>query len=74
MCYGPVVPDGYGVSYNPHKDSIVFCVSSFRDCLSTNSSKFAAELGGTLRDMKKICYEWNNRRSASSGMKSNRSR
>ena len=67
MCYGAVVPDGYGASYNPHTDSIVFCVSSFRTCPSTNSKKFVSVLGEILRSMKSLCQEWNKKRSSSLG-------
>ncbi|CAK8678602.1 unnamed protein product [Clavelina lepadiformis] len=65
MCYGAVVPDGYGVSYNPHNDSIVFCVSSFKSCQSTNSKKFVTALGESLKIMANICLLWNQRRSSS---------
>ncbi|XP_029655557.1 uncharacterized protein LOC115229327 [Octopus sinensis] len=30
ICYGPVTADGYGVSYNPRKSQILFCISSFK--------------------------------------------
>ena len=67
MCYGAVVPDGYGASYNPHKDTIVFCVSSFQTCASTSSNKFVTCLGETLRTIKEICQTWNKKRSCSLG-------
>ncbi|GIY62108.1 choline O-acetyltransferase, partial [Caerostris extrusa] len=35
--YGPVVPDGYGCSYNPCDDHIDFCVSSFFSSKETSS-------------------------------------
>lgn len=53
--YGAVVPDGYGCSYNPCKDRIIFCVSSFVDCASTSSSKFAAKLEESLLEMQELC-------------------
>uniref|UniRef100_H2YJS8 Choline O-acetyltransferase n=1 Tax=Ciona savignyi TaxID=51511 RepID=H2YJS8_CIOSA len=65
MCYGPVVPDGYGISYNPHNDSIIFCTSSFRTCHSTSSEKFVSALVESLLTMKDICLQWNRRRSSS---------
>uniref|UniRef100_F6UEZ5 Choline O-acetyltransferase n=2 Tax=Ciona intestinalis TaxID=7719 RepID=F6UEZ5_CIOIN len=65
MCYGPVVPDGYGVSYNPHSNSIIFCTASFRTCPSTSSEKFVAALVESLHIMKEICVQWNRRRSSS---------
>ncbi|CAG0914256.1 unnamed protein product [Notodromas monacha] len=33
--YAAVVPDGYGTSYNPHEEEIVFCISSFKSCPTT---------------------------------------
>ena len=35
MGYGPVVENGYGASYNPQSDRIVFCISSFKNCADT---------------------------------------
>ncbi len=29
-CYGPVVPDGYGVCYNPRPGHVLFCVSQLQ--------------------------------------------
>ncbi|VDQ13648.1 unnamed protein product [Trichobilharzia regenti] len=28
MCYGAVVPNGYGAAYNPHPDNIVVILSN----------------------------------------------
>jgi len=67
MCYGPVVPDGYGVSYNPSDDSILFCISSFRSCPSTSSEKFRTALVKSLQQMHDLCVAWNKRRSSSLG-------
>ena len=52
--YGAVVPDGYGVSYNPYNDNIIFCISSFFSCKDTDSRKFAAKLSESLQDMKNL--------------------
>ena len=52
--YGAVVPDGYGVSYNPYNDNIIFCISSFFSCKDTDSRKFAATLSESLQDMKNL--------------------
>ncbi|XP_039269614.2 choline O-acetyltransferase-like isoform X1 [Styela clava] len=65
MCYGAVVEDGYGVSYNPHPDRIVFCISSFRSCPSTSSEKFAGAITESFRIMNELCRQWNRRRSSS---------
>lgn len=55
MCYGPVVPDGYGASYNPHEDYILFAIASFKSCPSTDSHVFRAKLYQTLIDMHELC-------------------
>ena len=47
--YGAVVPDGYGVSYNPYSDNIIFCIASFFSCPDTNSRKFASQLQLSLQ-------------------------
>ena len=52
--YGAVVPDGYGVSYNPYSDNVIFCVASFFSCSETNSRKFSSELQRSLQDMKQL--------------------
>ena len=52
--YGAVVPDGYGVSYNPYSDNVIFCVASFFSCTETNSRTFAWELQNSLLDMKQL--------------------
>ena len=48
MGYGPVVPNGYGCSYNPQPDSVIFCASSFRSCEATSTSRFVCQLSATL--------------------------
>ncbi|XP_046391874.1 choline O-acetyltransferase-like isoform X3 [Ischnura elegans] len=51
MGYGPVVPDGYGASYCPHPDSIVFCLSAFRAFEPTDTWKFSQSLTYSLKTM-----------------------
>jgi len=53
--YGAVVPDGYGCSYNPCEERIIFCISSFRDCPKTSSSTFASTLADSLEEMRQLC-------------------
>ncbi|ESN99655.1 hypothetical protein HELRODRAFT_84274, partial [Helobdella robusta] len=55
MCYGPVVPDGYGACYNPHTSSILVCLSSFRESSTTDSRTFAMALAQTFDEMKQLC-------------------
>ncbi|XP_054654938.1 choline O-acetyltransferase isoform X1 [Dunckerocampus dactyliophorus] len=56
-CYGPVVPNGYGVCYNPQSDHFVFSVSSFRESPHTCSSKFVKNLEQGLLDMRDLCHK-----------------
>jgi choline O-acetyltransferase len=51
MCYGPVVPDGYGCSYNPKPNYILFAVSSFKSCSFTKTELFANSLHSSLDEM-----------------------
>ncbi|XP_072949841.1 choline O-acetyltransferase [Epargyreus clarus] len=52
MGYGAVVPDGYGCSYNPKKDCVIFCISSFSSSSVTNTEAFRLSLEEALDSMK----------------------
>ncbi|XP_034164957.2 choline O-acetyltransferase [Pangasianodon hypophthalmus] len=54
-CYGPVVANGYGACYNPQAEHILFCVSSFRECVSTSSLLLVKALDQALIDMRELC-------------------
>ncbi|XP_063163921.1 choline O-acetyltransferase [Candoia aspera] len=54
-CYGPVIPQGYGACYNPQSEYILFCISSFKNCPETSSSKFAKAISESLMDLKELC-------------------
>ncbi|XP_038590309.1 carnitine O-acetyltransferase isoform X2 [Micropterus salmoides] len=54
MCFGPVVPDGYGVCYNPMDDHINFAVSSFNTCEQTNTAHLAQAVENALLDMRTL--------------------
>lgn len=58
MFYGPVVPDGYGCSYNPKSNNIVFVVSSFKTCNQTSSILFAESLDESLNQIYEMCLEY----------------
>lgn len=58
MCYGPVVPDGYGCSYNPKPNYIIFAISSFKSCSSTSTKLFADSLEKSLNEMYDLCFEF----------------
>ncbi|XP_041825150.1 carnitine O-acetyltransferase-like [Melanotaenia boesemani] len=54
MCFGPVVPNGYGVCYNPMNDHINFAVSSFNSCKETNAGLLAQAVEDALLDMRTL--------------------
>lgn len=54
MGYGPVTPKGYGCSYNPRPDEIVFCVSAFYSAGSTSASRYAKSLQESLDSMRDL--------------------
>ncbi|XP_061657615.1 carnitine O-acetyltransferase isoform X1 [Syngnathoides biaculeatus] len=54
MCFGPVVPNGYGVCYNPMDDHINFAVSSFNGCKETNAAGLAQAVESALLDMRTL--------------------
>ncbi|KAG2469048.1 SKIV2 Helicase, partial [Polypterus senegalus] len=54
MCFGPLVPDGYAVCYNPLPEHINFSVSAFNCCDETNADKLARYLEGALVDMHQL--------------------
>lgn len=58
MGYGPVVPDGYGCSYNPQTESVVFCVSSFRSCETTDTRQFVDQLKDSLVRVSQLLQNW----------------
>lgn len=54
MCFGPVVPNGYGVCYNPMNNHINFAVSSFNACTETSAARLAQAMEGALLDMRTL--------------------
>ncbi|KAI4878141.1 hypothetical protein NFI96_007717 [Prochilodus magdalenae] len=54
MSIGPMVPDGYGVCYNPMDDHINFAVTAFNSCEETHATKLAQSLEDALLDMKPL--------------------
>lgn len=54
MCFGPVVPDGYGVCYNPMDEHINFAVSSFNSCKETSAAHLAQAIEAALLDMRTL--------------------
>ncbi|XP_039337926.1 choline O-acetyltransferase [Mauremys reevesii] len=58
-CYGPVVPSGYGVCYNPQPEHILFCISSFKECKETSSVMLAKAVEESLMEMRDLCSKCN---------------
>ncbi|KAM9323422.1 carnitine O-acetyltransferase isoform 2-T2 [Pholidichthys leucotaenia] len=54
MCFGPVVPNGYGVCYNPMNDHINFAISSFNACKDTDAAHLAQAVEEALLDMRTL--------------------
>ncbi|KAL3983211.1 Choline/Carnitine o-acyltransferase family protein [Acanthocheilonema viteae] len=54
LCYGPVVKDGYGCSYNIQSRSIIFAPSSFISCPATNAEHFKKSLVDSLYDIQSL--------------------
>lgn len=54
MGYGPVTTKGYGCSYNPRSDEIVFCVSAFYRSGHTSAPRYAKALKDALDSMKDL--------------------
>ncbi|ELK07262.1 Carnitine O-acetyltransferase [Pteropus alecto] len=54
MSFGPVVPDGYGVCYNPMEAHINFSVSAYNSCAETNAARLTHYLEKALLDMRAL--------------------
>ncbi|KAF6207655.1 hypothetical protein GE061_016102 [Apolygus lucorum] len=54
MGYGPVVPDGYGASYNIFGDHVIFCISAFYSSQMTSSPRFAQSLEESLSSIQSL--------------------
>lgn len=55
MGYGPVVPNGYGTSYNPQANQIIFCITAFNACPETSAKLFSDTLESVLTEMRDLC-------------------
>lgn len=54
MCFGPTVPDGYGVCYNPMADHINIAITAFNSCEETHAEKFSRGIEDALLDMRAL--------------------
>ncbi|KAI6661345.1 Carnitine O-acetyltransferase [Oopsacas minuta] len=56
LCFGPVVPDGYGVCYNPRENEFRICVSTFRSCPTTSTAGMIKCIEESLMQMQHTLY------------------
>ncbi|XP_061624734.1 carnitine O-acetyltransferase-like isoform X2 [Phyllopteryx taeniolatus] len=54
MSFGPMVPDGYGVCYNPMDEHINIAITAFNSCEETNAAKYANTVNDALLDMRAL--------------------
>ncbi|KAG7457542.1 hypothetical protein MATL_G00228340 [Megalops atlanticus] len=54
MCFGPLVPDGYAVCYNPQSDHAHFSVTAFNCCEETNAESLALNLDSALCHLQEL--------------------
>ncbi|KAG8512746.1 Carnitine O-acetyltransferase [Galemys pyrenaicus] len=54
MLFGPVVPNGYGICYNPREAHINFSVSAYNSCAETNAARLAHGLEKALLDLRAL--------------------
>ena len=57
LCFAPVVPDGYGVCYNPQDECIHIAVSSWNSSPDTDTPKLAQQISNALVDCQKLLTE-----------------
>ncbi|KAJ3608692.1 hypothetical protein NHX12_023223 [Muraenolepis orangiensis] len=54
MCFGPLVPDGYAVCYNPQADHVHFSVTAFNCCEETDAETLARTIKLTLGQLQEL--------------------
>lgn len=59
MCFGPMVPDGYGVCYNPMDDHINIAITAFNSCEETHAARFSRAIEDALLDMRALLEDRN---------------
>ena len=57
LCFGPAVPDGYGVCYNPLEEHLNFAVSAFNSNPETNAARFGEALKNSFDDIQKLLLQ-----------------
>nr|XP_020453237.1 carnitine O-acetyltransferase-like [Monopterus albus] len=54
MCFGPLVPDGYAICYNPQEDHVHFSITAFNCCEETHAETLAHTLKDTLCQLQEL--------------------
>uniref|UniRef100_A0A3P8VSZ2 Carnitine O-acetyltransferase b n=1 Tax=Cynoglossus semilaevis TaxID=244447 RepID=A0A3P8VSZ2_CYNSE len=54
MCFGPLVPDGYAICYNPQADHVHFSITAFNCCEETHAETLALTLKDTLCQLQEL--------------------
>ncbi|XP_033831113.1 carnitine O-acetyltransferase b [Periophthalmus magnuspinnatus] len=54
ICFGPLVPDGYAICYNPQADHVHFSITAFNCCEETNAETMAMTVKNTLCDLQEL--------------------
>uniref|UniRef100_A0A8C4E2X6 Choline/carnitine acyltransferase domain-containing protein n=1 Tax=Dicentrarchus labrax TaxID=13489 RepID=A0A8C4E2X6_DICLA len=54
MCFGPLVPDGYAICYNPQADHVHFSITAFNCCEETHAETLSLTLKDTLCQLQEL--------------------
>ncbi|KAJ8273796.1 hypothetical protein GJAV_G00105610 [Gymnothorax javanicus] len=54
LCFGPLVPDGYAVCYNPQLDHVHFSITAFNCCEETHADTLAQTLDSALCQLQEL--------------------
>nr|AMQ24276.1 catalase [Epinephelus coioides] len=54
MCFGPLVPDGYAICYNPQADHVHFSITAFNCCEETHAETLALTLKNTWCQLQEL--------------------
>lgn len=57
MAFGPAVPDGYGICYNPKEEYMLFAISAHFSSPQTDAYRFGEHLAESLRSMREVLEE-----------------
>lgn len=57
LCFAPVVPNGYGLCYNPMEDKLLFSISSWNSCQETDANKFAKSLEESFKESQSVLLQ-----------------